>query len=159
MNNLSSKTLKIVVDPTVLIGALLDPRGGCATLLDHISKRSVELVLDEPVRASLAASLEDPDAQDQGRWSGADALRWMNALEILATVDDSPVGALTQESSSASKDFAATMTADRHFFALAERSGAVLVTSDSETLAHSGTLGVDVVRPETINEVLSARAW
>ena len=144
---MAKTTLRVVLDPTVLVEALVDPQGGSARLLRAVTSQELRLIWSEALRARLERALLDDELRTAGSWSEDDAVRLLDGLEVLGTEVEPgvPVG----ETGRAPRG-------DDLYFELAFRSSAVLASTDARTLARSGHLGVEALRPETVVAALSS---
>lgn len=144
---MAKTTLRVVLDPTVLVEALLDRSGASARLLRAATAHDLRLVWSEPLRARLETALLDEEVRAIGSWSEEDAQRLLDGLEVLAVElepsTDSPTAGLPRRG-------------DDLYFELAFHASAILASTDPGTLARSGHLGVEALRPETVVAALAA---
>lgn len=145
---MASTISRVVLDTTVLVEALLDPQGGGGLLLRAAARRQVDLIWSESLRARFESALLDTEVRAAGTWSVEEAVRLLDGLEILAVEIDEPAGDPSPT--------AASPAVDDLCFELAERASAVLASTDPDTLARSGHLGVEALRPETVVAALAS---
>lgn len=143
---MAKTTLRVVVDPTVLVEGLLDPRGGSGRLLRAATAQDLRLVWSERLRARLEKALLDEEVRTAGTWSVEDALRLLDGLEVLAVEVEAGEDAPVSEQPPRGDDL---------YFELAFQASAVLASTDPGTLARSGHLGVEALRPETVVAALA----
>lgn len=126
--------MRVVLDPNVLISALLSPAGAPARLLMRWLAGDFELVVSERLLAELARALAYPKLR--ARISVAEAERFGSHLRRLATVASDP-SAPTRRSSDPGDDY---------LLALAELEQALLVSGDQHLLQLAGELPIRSAR-------------
>ena len=146
---MAKTTLRVVLDPTVLVEALLDRDGGSARLLRAATSRELRLVWSEELRVRFEAALLEEEVRRAGSWSEEDARRLLDGLELLAVEVD-------HDDDVPGSGDGTGAAADGIYFELAFRAAAVVASTDPATLARSGHLGVEVLRPETVVAALSS---
>jgi predicted nucleic acid-binding protein len=135
---------RIVFDATVVVDALLRPEGASGRLLRRfLERRDFEIALTEPLLEELRRAATDPKVLARLDLDARSVERWLVALGVLATT--------VEVAASASGEDPA-LTAAR------AAQEAVLVTLDPELLVLPPTERLEPVRPETLLEVLEARA-
>jgi putative PIN family toxin of toxin-antitoxin system len=126
--------LRAVVDPNILIAALLSRGGAPAQLLVRWLAGEFELVVSETVLAELGRALAYPKLRDRVSADEADA--FVALLSHGASLADDP-----PEPSRRSAD-----PGDDHLLALAEQERAVLVTGDRHLLALADVFPIHTAR-------------
>ncbi|MDQ3400446.1 MAG: putative toxin-antitoxin system toxin component, PIN family [Chloroflexota bacterium] len=114
--------MRAVLDPNVLIAALLSPTGPPARLLVRWLAGDFELVVSPQLLAELSRALAYPKLRT--RISGDEATAFVDLLARTASPATDP-GDIPRRSRDPGDDY---------LIALAERSAAVLVTGDSDLL-------------------------
>jgi putative PIN family toxin of toxin-antitoxin system len=126
--------VRAVLDPNVLIAALLSPRGTPAQIVSRWLSGEFELILSETLLSELRRSLAYPKIR--GRVPAA------SAAEFIALLRESAVVALDPtEVACRSVD-----AGDDYLLALAEKQQAVLVSGDRHLLALAAELPVRTPR-------------
>jgi uncharacterized protein len=113
---------RAVLDPNVLISALLSPSGSPAALVKRWLAGEFELVISPELLAELSRALAYPKLRS--RIPTEDATDFIDLLNRAATTVEDPA-----TSSQHSRD-----PGDDYLLALAEASSAVLVTGDQDLL-------------------------
>lgn len=131
---------RAVLDPNVLISAVLSPTGGPAALVARWLAGEFELVVSEALLAELRRALAYPKLRK--RVSEEDAVAFLDLLGRTATMAEDP-----SRSPRRSRD-----PGDDYLLALAEASAAVLVTGDRDLL---DLTDVPVLSPAAFLETLS----
>jgi uncharacterized protein len=126
--------VRAVLDPNVLIAALLSPAGAPAQLLGRWLAGDFELVVSEAVLAELERALAYPRLRR--RVTAAESAELVALLRRGAILADDP-----PEPPRRSSD-----PDDDYLLALAERERAVLVSGDGHLLALSDRLPVETAR-------------
>ena len=115
--------MRAVVDPNVLISALLSPGGAPATLLVLWSEGALEIVINDPLLAELERALDYPKLRK--RIAPEDAAMFVELLRI-----DAERGTALAEPPLRSTD-----PGDDYLVALAAGSGAALISGDGHLLS------------------------
>lgn len=113
---------RAVLDPNVLISALLSPSGSPATLVARWLDGEFELVVSERLLTELRRALAYPKLRS--RISDEEANAFIDLLGRTATRMDDPAGSRRR-----SRD-----PGDDYLLALAEAASAILVTGDKDLL-------------------------
>lgn len=114
---------RAVLDPNVLIAALLSPQGACAALVTRWLGGDFELVVSAKLLAELSRALRYPKLRS--RIADADAQALVELLRRTATVVEDPAEAPRRSRN----------PGDDYLLALAEAIAAVLVSGDRDVLA------------------------
>jgi putative PIN family toxin of toxin-antitoxin system len=114
--------LRAVLDPNVLISALLSPAGTPAALLVRWLAGAFELVVSELLLAELDRAFAYPKLRS--RVTGDDAKEFVDLLRRAATMADDPAAPARR-----SRD-----PGDDYLLALAAATAAILVTGDQDLL-------------------------
>ena len=114
---------RAVLDPNVLISALLSPSGSPAALVARWLAGEFELVVSEPLLAELRRALAYPKLRS--RITEEEATAFVDLLGRTATRWEDPA-----RSARRSRD-----PGDDYLLALAEASAAILVTGDQDLFA------------------------
>jgi putative PIN family toxin of toxin-antitoxin system len=131
---------RAVLDPNVLISALLSPSGSPAALIARWLAGEFELVVSDQLLAELRRALTYPKLRS--RITDYEATAFVEILGRTATSVEDPA-----TSTRRSRD-----PGDDYLLALAEASAAVLVTGDQDLLALTG---VPVFSPAAFLETLA----
>lgn len=131
---------RAVLDPNVLISALLSPSGGPAALVARWLAGDFELIVSERLLAELRRALAY--RKIRSRVTEDEATSFLDLLGRAATGAKDPPTAPRR-----SRD-----PGDDHLLALAEATAAVLVTGDDDLLALAG---VPVVSPRAFLDSLA----
>jgi uncharacterized protein len=123
--------VRVILDPSVLIAAVLSPKGSPAKALRAWLEGRFELIASPLLLAELRLALQYPKLQE--RIPEGAAGRLVAWIERQATVLSDP----SEPSASRSKD-----PGDDYLVALAERGRAVLVSGDRHLLALASALPV-----------------
>jgi putative PIN family toxin of toxin-antitoxin system len=126
--------VRAVLDPNILIAALLSRAGTPAQLLSRWFAGEFELVVSETLLAELERALAYPKLRD--RISAEEATAFVALLRHGAPLADDPV-----EPSPRSAH-----PGDDHLLALAEQERAVLVSGDQHLLALADELPIQTAR-------------
>ena len=118
--------MRAVLDPNVLISSLLSPTGAPAALLRRWFDGEFELVASALLLAELARAIAYPKLRR--RIAVEDAKLFIDLLERAATLAEDPALAPQR-----SRD-----PGDDYLLALAESSGAILVTGGQDLLSLKG---------------------
>jgi hypothetical protein len=143
------KPPRAVFDVTVLLDALLRPRGASATLLRRlVAERDFELVLSPAILSELQRTLEDPELAPFLGEPAEELRRWVASLGVVATTvageAEVPPGPHDP--------------ADALYLAAARDADAgLLVSLDPDLIRLGSVLHPDIVEPETLLELLEAR--
>jgi predicted nucleic acid-binding protein len=144
------KPPRAVFDVTVLLDSLLRPRAASATLLRRlVGARDFELVVSPAILRELERTLADPDLASFLAPSLEDLPRWVASLGVVAT---------TVQGESAVPPGARSPADDIYFAAALDAEATLIVSLDPELLGASGELGIEVVEPEVLLELLDARS-
>jgi len=122
--------LRAVLDPNVLIAALLSPAGAPAALVLGWFRGAFELVVSEQLLQELSRALAYPKLR--ARVSEPEAAAFVQLLRSTATVAADPAVAPSR-----SRD-----RGDDYLLALAQFTAAILVSGDLDVLALTGQLPV-----------------
>lgn len=117
------RVVRLVLDPNVLISAVLSKTGAPARLLREWLRGSFELVVSEALLAELRRALAYPKLRELIRPEEADRL--LDALRAGATMAEDP---------EEPHDVRSRDPNDDYLIALAAAWGAMLVTGDSDLL-------------------------
>lgn len=131
---------RAVLDPNVLISALLSPSGGPAALVMRWLDGEFELVLSEQLLTELSRALAYPKLRSHVAHEEAEA--FIDLLRRTGTAAEDP-----PLSAGRSRD-----PGDDYLLALAEASAAVLVTGDKDLL---GLADLPVLSPAAFLDELS----
>lgn len=131
---------RAVLDPNVLISALLSPSGSPAALVARWLAGEFELVISEQLLAELRRALAYPKLRS--RMTDKEATAFVDLLARTATRVEDPA-----TSPRRSRD-----PGDDYLLALAEASAAILVTGDQDLLA---LVDVPVLSPAAFLESLA----
>lgn len=114
--------MRVVIDPNVWISALINPYGPPARVVELVMTGAVVTVVTEPLLDELTDVLARPKLR---RWiSTADATTFLQALAVSADVRPDP-GPPTRHVRDPDDDY---------LVAIAEETGATLVTGDADLL-------------------------
>lgn len=122
--------MRAVLDPNVLIAALLSQRGAPAALLLAWFKGAFELIVSEQLLEELSRALAYPKLR--ARISEPDAAAYVRLLRSTATLAADPAVAPAR-----SRD-----RGDDYLLALAQSTAAILVSGDRDVLALATQLPV-----------------
>ena len=134
--------MRAVLDPNVLISALLAPTGGPAVLLRRWLGGEFELVVSEALLAELDRALRY--AKLRSRVTGGEAKAFIELLRETATVAQDPVSPPRL-----SRD-----PGDDYLLALARSNSAILVSGDQDLL---DVKNAPVASPRSFMSKLTAR--
>lgn len=124
--------MRAVLDPNVIISALLSERGAPARILRAWRAGAFEVVMSEALLTELRRALAYPKLRRLIREDEADA--YVDLLEASATLESDPT---TYPLSIRSRD-----PGDDYLLALAAASGSLLVTGDADLLELSAELPI-----------------
>lgn len=135
--------MRAVLDPNVLISAILSPRGAPATILRRWLDGDFEVVASEALLTELARALAYPKLRK--RVPAADAVAFVALVRSEADVKPDPPAT----SAGRSPD-----PADEYLIALGESTRAVIVSGDSDLLGLAD--GLPIYSPAGFLELLDA---
>jgi predicted nucleic acid-binding protein len=152
LRELDVKIQRVVLDSTVFVAAALEPAGPSGRLLRRfLSDREFEAVVSERLLAEIEAAFADPRLGDKLGIESDRASRWVGAYGVLATAVEVPNRRGSRRAS------AAPWTTSLE--ALEAAGGGILATVDPAALVAADLgVGVEVLRPEALLDVLTAIA-
>lgn len=122
--------MRAVLDPNVIVSALVSPRGTPASLAARWRDGRFELIVSEALLRELASALEYPKLRK--RVSRDEAAEFIGVLRQNARIEPDP-----KSTPARSRD-----AADDYLIALAEATQAVLVSGDRDLLDLSDELPI-----------------
>jgi putative PIN family toxin of toxin-antitoxin system len=126
--------VRAVLDPNILIAALLSPSGAPAQIIKRWLGGEFELVVSEELLSELEWALAYPKLRR--RIPGDDAAEFVSLLRLAAILAPDP-----EEGAHRSAD-----PGDDYLLALAENERAVLVSGDQHLLELAGDLPIETAR-------------
>lgn len=123
--------MRAVLDPNVLISAILSPRGAPAAILRRWLEGDFEVVVSDTLLAELERALAYPKLRK--RVAAPDAAAYVALVQSEASVKPDPAPTQTQRSPD---------PGDEYLIALAEANSAVIVTPDTDLLGLAGQLPI-----------------
>jgi uncharacterized protein len=122
--------VRAVLDPNVLVSALISPTGAPSRLVTRWLAGDFELVVSDELLAELARALAYPKLRQ--RVTSEEAERYVELLDRAATHVIDPENAARRASD----------PGDDYLIGLAERASAVLVSGDAHVLALAPSLPI-----------------